>query len=139
MKVKDLMIKNVISVGKDDSVTLALNKMKKHGISQIPVVDGSKYIGMLCLKTIVTKSIDPSQAKCGNFLSNVPSIRSNKDAEQAIELMLNSGVRALPVIDDTLVLPLKGAGLEVLPVDPCQSPRDYVEAATAGAALGRKI
>ncbi len=103
MKVKDLMIKNVISVGKDDSVTLALNKMKKHGISQIPVVDGSKYIGMLCLKTIVTKSIDPSQAKCGNFLSNVPSIRSNKDAEQAIELMLNSGVRALPVIDDTLV------------------------------------
>jgi len=79
-----------------------------------------------------------ANAKISEVKENQMIIRNEAGKEEAIGM--DSIIIALPgVIDDTYVNDLKGAGLEVLAVDPCQSPRDYVEAATTGASLGRKI
>jgi len=79
-----------------------------------------------------------ANAKIIEVKENQVELRNEAGKQEVIEM--DCIVIALPaVIDDILLNSLKEAGLEVLPVDPCQSPRDYVEAATSGAALGRKI
>ncbi len=103
MKVRDMMIKNVIYVRPDDAISTALSKIRKYNINQLPVVDGNKYVGMLMLKNIVTKNIDPKKTKCGNYAVSTPVLKSGNDIETAINLLLNSGFRALPVIDNTLI------------------------------------
>jgi len=103
MKVKDLMVKNVISVQPEDSLTIALNKMRDGRLNQLPVVEGGRYVGMLTLKSIVTRNINPAQIKCGSMCSSTPTVRSGDDIEIVISTMLNAGVRALPVVDDNLV------------------------------------
>jgi CBS domain-containing protein len=96
------MVKNVVSVSSEDSVSTAFNKMKK-GMNQLPVVNGSAYVGMLSLKHIAVKSLDPKQAKCGNFVMSVPTLGSDDDLETAAGTIMNSGFRALPVVDNELV------------------------------------
>ena len=103
MKVKEIMVKNVISARPDDPLTTALNRMRDNKINQLPVVEGGRYVGMLALKDIVTKNVDPAKTKCGNLCTSTPSIRSTDDVDAAIDTMLNAGMRALPVIDDRLV------------------------------------
>lgn len=103
MKVRDVMVRNVIHVSPNDTISVALSKIRKHNISQLPVIDGDKYVGMLTLKNIVTKNIDPAKTKCSDYIVNTPNLKSGDDLEGAITLLLNSGLRALPVIDDKIV------------------------------------
>ncbi len=100
MKVEDLMSRNVISSSLDEHVSSALAKMKKGGIHQLPVIDGSEYKGMLALKSVVTKRIDPSRSKCENFYVPTATLKRNMSAEESVQALLNAGSRALPVIDD---------------------------------------
>ncbi len=103
MKVKDVMSKNVVFVNPDDPVSAAFTKINKNNVNQLPVMDGKTYLGMITLKDVAVKDINPSEAKCGHFVAKTPSIRSNDDVEGAISLLLTSGFRAIPVIDDFLV------------------------------------
>ncbi len=100
MKVEDLMSRNVVSASSEDSLSSALAKMKKYRIHQVPVVDNSEYKGMLILKSVVIKKIDPMRSKCGNFIVPTGSLRKNMDAEGAAQRLLDTGARALPVIDN---------------------------------------
>lgn len=64
--------------------------------------------------------------------------RNSAGNEEVIEM--DCIIIALPAaIHDGLVESLKGMGLPVLAVDPCQSPREYSEAALKGASIGREI
>jgi len=51
------------------------------------------------LKTIVTKDLDPTTAKIQHYITKTPTVGPKDDIEKTIELLLNSGSRALPVID----------------------------------------
>ncbi len=100
MKIEDLMSRNIIYASSDENLSSVLAKMKKHKIHQLPIVDNNEYKGMLLLKSIVTKRIDPLKSKCGNFSISTSHLRKNMNAEDAAELLLNSGLRALPVLDN---------------------------------------
>jgi predicted transcriptional regulator len=52
-KAIDLMIQAIISVASCDKVQNAISKMKKNGISQLPVVDDEKVVGIISESTIV--------------------------------------------------------------------------------------
>jgi CBS domain-containing protein len=98
MKVKDIMNKNIISVGHEETVSTALNKMKAGGVHQLVVMDKKTFSGMLELKSLITKEMDPTTTKISGFVKKVPSIDPEDDAMKSVELLLGSGVRALPVI-----------------------------------------
>jgi len=99
MNVRELMTKNVISVGPDEHVSQALGKMERHKIHQLPVMSGENLYGIIELRKIVVQRIDASSAKVENFASNVPHIDANASVESAAQLLLTSAARALPVTD----------------------------------------
>ena len=100
MQVKEIMSKNPISVGPEDHVSHALSKMEKHKIHQLLVTGNGKLYGMLELKKIITRNIDISSSKVENFATNVPHIDANASLESAVQLLLSSALRAVPVTDD---------------------------------------
>ncbi len=104
MKVEDLIARNVISVSSEDSLSIALSKMKKYSIHQMPVIDDSEYKGMILLKSLVTKRIDPIKSKCSHFAVPTGSLRKTINIEDAAQAIINSGLRALPVTDNGKII-----------------------------------
>lgn len=98
MIVKDLM-KTAVCTEPDESVSKALAKMKKFRINQMPVVNNDLVIGILNLKNVVFKDIDAAKAKVSSFSQSTGTIRSSATIEEAAELLLKSGTRAVPVVD----------------------------------------
>lgn len=47
IKVKEIMTKDVITISKDETVVKAFEKMLKHKISSLPVVENGKVIGII--------------------------------------------------------------------------------------------
>ena len=104
MKVKDIMMKNVVVANSSESVSSAFSKIKKHNINQLPVVDNNRYRGMFTLKNAVTKNMDPTTAKCGNLIISTPNLGCADSLENAAHSLLNSGMRALPVIENNNIV-----------------------------------
>ncbi|MFA4819984.1 MAG: CBS domain-containing protein [Candidatus Aenigmatarchaeota archaeon] len=104
MKVRDIMVKNVVLANSSETVSSAFSKIKKHNINQLPVVDNNNYRGMFTLKNAVTKNMDIKTAKCGNLIISTPSLASEDTLENAAHALLNSGMRALPVIENNNVV-----------------------------------
>ena len=98
------MAKNVVSVSPDETLSSALTKMKKYRVHQLPVIDGNNMKGMLLLKKIMTKDIDAAKARVSSFMTSTSIIGSNETAEKAAEFLLQSGQRALPVIEKEKVI-----------------------------------
>ncbi len=55
---KDLMTKHIISVKEKTSVIEVIKLMKKHEISQLPVMENSKVVGLVSESSILSKNID---------------------------------------------------------------------------------
>jgi CBS domain-containing protein len=47
LKVKDVMSRKVISVPPNENVVFAFEKLMKHKISSLPVIDGEKLVGIV--------------------------------------------------------------------------------------------
>ncbi len=97
MIVKDLMNTNIISVLPGDSISAALSKMKLNRVHQLPVID-KELKGILVLKKIITKDIDPSLTKVESLMLPATVLSPELDVRDAAERILLSGFRALPVV-----------------------------------------
>lgn len=99
MKVSDIMTRNVIMCERGDTLNTALAKMKKYNIHRLPVVEGKNVLGLLELKNIVTKDVDIQSTKVENYITSTSTVPPEHDLQKVIELLLNSGLRSVPVID----------------------------------------
>ena len=61
IRAKDIMKPKIISVDSSDKIKKVITKMKKHGISQMPVVDKVKIIGSVSESTILDALISGKQ------------------------------------------------------------------------------
>ncbi len=63
VKAEEIMNKKIISLNHTESIKEAIKKMKKYDISQMPVVDGDKILGLVSESTIINKmgSVDDPQ------------------------------------------------------------------------------
>lgn len=99
MIVKDLMNSDVFTVSPRDTISSALVKMKEKKLHQLAVVDGNELQGMLVLKKIVTRDIDPSTTKVEALMVPSTTLAADADVKKAAEKLLISGSRALPVME----------------------------------------
>jgi predicted transcriptional regulator len=53
IKVSEIMTRRIVSIQKDDDVQKAVNLMRVHGYSQIPVLDDDKLVGSISERTII--------------------------------------------------------------------------------------
>jgi CBS domain-containing protein/ribosome-associated translation inhibitor RaiA len=102
MKVSEINANKIIMLSSEDSVAKALNIMYENNINQIPIIDvddDGKYIGMIYAKQFLGVNAIPT-SKLKSFVVNTPVLNSDDDIEKCAQLIVVTGNRALPVIEN---------------------------------------
>jgi len=107
MRVKDWMIKNVVTINSDASVLDALKIMKKSSIRHLPVVDNSKFVGLItsadAKQAILTGMLET--LKVGNVMMNTPvTVTRETTLEEASRIIYEKKVGSLPVVEKGKVI-----------------------------------
>lgn len=103
MLVKDIMTKSLVTCEPDETISQALAKMKTKKIHQLPVLKGKELEGILVLNNIIKREFDPSTTKVSSLMISCPTTRSSATIEEVAELIIDSNLRAIPVVDKELV------------------------------------
>src|SRR5919197_5196084 len=100
MKVSEIMVTDVVTLGLEDTVARALNLLAYKSINQIPTVDeNGKYLGMIFAKQLINSTAQPS-SKLRSYIINTSSLSPDHDIENAAQLVIGSGNRAMPVVEE---------------------------------------
>ena len=104
MLVKDVMKREVATVGPDASVALAARVMRDQDVGCLPVLEREQLIGMITDRDIVVRGVadglDPHRATVRDAMSaNAIACSVEHTAEQARELMAANLIKHLPVLD----------------------------------------
>jgi CBS domain-containing protein len=98
MEVEKFVVKKIITTSPDDKVSKSLSLMETNQVHQLPVVEGSSVCGMIFLRDIVLEDMDVSNTNVRTVMrKNIPSLDVSVDDLEAMRIMMDSGVRALPV------------------------------------------
>ncbi len=74
LKAADVMHSPIISVGPNDEIRNAVLKMKKHGISQIPVLDSGRCIGFISETSILNNILEKNARIVEDIMEECPPI-----------------------------------------------------------------
>lgn len=77
VKIGDIMVKNIICASVDETVKEVAEKMLRHAISQVPVFNGGRLVGMVTETTIlngVTGGLKMSEVKVSKIMEDPPPI-----------------------------------------------------------------
>jgi len=103
MRVEDIMQKEVFTLSKNDTLSKAISLMVERRFHQIPIVE-KEYEGMVFLKDLIKSRGDPTKTKLENFITNTPTLRKGMDILEAMKILVNSGLRALPVVEGRKII-----------------------------------
>ncbi len=108
MKVKDLMVRDLVTVDARKSLEYALGLMREHGIRRLPVLEGSKLLGIIVQHDIEIAFRRPeviSETPVEWVMTKNPLVTTaDTDLSDAIGVLVANKVSALPVMDgDALV------------------------------------
>ncbi|MEM0127928.1 MAG: CBS domain-containing protein [Thermoplasmatales archaeon] len=97
--VKDIMTTKIVSVNADDTISTAISKMSDRNFHHLPVVDSDgKYVGMVEYNLLYKRESVPVTTKVKTLMIRTPTISSDASISDAARQMLDSGIRALPVM-----------------------------------------
>ncbi len=105
MKVKDIMSKNVVTIGADAPVADAAKKMKDANVGSVVVLDKNAVKGIVTDRKIVTSVIadnkDPARERVGNVTSSkLVTCDENTDVHEAMMTLGKNKIRRCPVINE---------------------------------------
>lgn len=106
MKIKEIMSRDIVTCTPSDLITEIAQSMRALDIGCMPVMEGSRVIGMITDRDIVTRSVAKNGQKyVKDVMSNeVISVGPDSSSEDAAEVMAQHRIRRLPVIkNDQLV------------------------------------
>ncbi|RMF29939.1 MAG: CBS domain-containing protein [Candidatus Nitrosothermus koennekii] len=103
--IRDIMIKNVITISKDKTAYDAAILMSNNEIGSVIVVEDDKIIGIVTERDLVRKvcaKLLPSNKVFIKDIMSKPVITGEPDLEPeaAVQRMLNNKVRRLPIVED---------------------------------------
>ncbi len=103
---RSLPRRKLITAASADTVADAVMVMKEHGISQLPVVDANRLVGIVTESDVLAKLVDGraslSSAVAEVMFRNVTTVKANDDAGKLLEIF-GKGMVAL-VLDDKSAL-----------------------------------
>ncbi len=104
LKVKDVMVTNVVTVDVGVSVRQAVERMNAQEIGCLIVLENGHYAGILTerdvLSRVVAKALDPEKMLVGQVMSKpLTVVDPETSLEEAVKLMLEKRVKKLPVIE----------------------------------------
>ena len=104
MDVKDIMVKEIVTVDPTTRIRDAVELMNKNEIGCLVVMKKGKPVGIMTerdvLKKIVCGCKDPEQTRVSEIMSK-PLIVGKVDMDwlEAVKLMLNRNIKKLPILD----------------------------------------
>lgn len=88
IKAEQLMMGKIISVPSDTSIKEAIAKMRKFQISQIPIIDDYKLVGLVSESTILDALLNSKSTKVKEIMQEAPPIVSKKTSVQVVSNLL---------------------------------------------------
>ena len=115
MKLKDLLemkgfkYRNVVTVGPNDTISTAVNKLVEYDRGALPVCnDKGELVGIITERDIARDCVmndSCSNIKIGDAMSKEVSIGSlEDDVDYAISIMKEKRIRHLPIVDNQKVV-----------------------------------
>ena len=103
--VKDAMTSSPATATPSQSLAEAARLMKEQDVGSVPVVDGSRLVGVLTDRDIVVRAVaeggDPRTVQVGEIASHdVVTVRPDDDLDEALRLMAQHQIRRLAVVED---------------------------------------
>lgn len=103
MKVSEWMIKEPITVTKDEKVQDCVDLMKEYSIRHLPVVENEKLIGLVTesdLREVFLASLVEDLTIEGIMISEPMTVTPDTEIEDAAKLIYYHKIGGLPVVDD---------------------------------------
>ena len=114
MKIKDIMVKEVATLDVNDELSLANDIMRLGRIRHLPVVDGSKLVGIVSERDLFRSSLAQALGYCTKatrdlmktirikdiMVGEVITVTSEMHLARAVQLMLEKKIGCLPVVED---------------------------------------
>ena len=88
IKAGQLMTSKIISISSATSVKEAIEKMKKHEISQLPVIDNNKLVGFVSESTILDALLNSKGKIVREVMQEAPPIVSKTTSIQVVSNLL---------------------------------------------------
>jgi cystathionine beta-synthase len=99
---RSLPRRNVVTAASSDTVAQAVKRMKEHGISQLPVIDDGRIVGILTESDVLEKLVDGraslTSAVAEVMFRRVSMVLEREDAGKLLEIF-TKGMVGL-VVDD---------------------------------------
>lgn len=111
LEVKDVMVKNVITVEAEATVIEVAKLMNKHEIGCLVVMKKGEPVGIITerdmLKRVLLKSKDPRKTKVGKMMSKPLVVgEPQTNIRDAVRLMVEGKIKRLPIVEDGHLLGL---------------------------------
>ena len=88
IKAEELMNKKIVSMNPDDDIKDSVRKMKKFGISQMPVIDDHNVIGLVSESTLLDAMMGKKSKIVSDIMEETPPIVSKTASIQIISNLL---------------------------------------------------
>jgi predicted transcriptional regulator len=92
--VEEVMHKKIISVSPDTKITKAIEMMKRHGISQLPVIEDGKSVGLVSESIILDAMVEKKGEIVSDIMADAPPIVSQNVNMKVVSQLL----RFYPVV-----------------------------------------
>jgi CBS domain-containing protein len=103
--VKDVCTKRFSTVYENDALSRCLNLFKKEMPPVLAVLDDKgKYAGVIARRWIIRSRLDPATTKVKTLMRPAPKVDPEVPLSKAAKLMIESGVRQLPVFEGKKLL-----------------------------------
>jgi CBS domain-containing protein len=104
LKVKDVMVKDVVSIQSDQTVLNAVNLMNENKIGCLVVLENGIVVGIVTerdmMERVVAVSAEPAKTFVRQVMSKpVVTVEPETLLEEAVELMFEHRIKKLPVVE----------------------------------------
>ena len=90
ISVDSIMSADFPTVSVDDRIADALAVMKQSNYQDVPVLDGSEFVGMVSYASILRKKSVTLDAKVKNLVRNLPTVSKDMEITKIAEMMVSS-------------------------------------------------
>ena len=115
MKAKNIMTKKIITVQKNDPVSVAANKMKQAGVGTVAVEDNGTVCGIITDRDIVVRDVASSdqegKMKCGEVMTtNITSATPESSIDDVARLMSERQIKRVPIMEQNKIVGMISLG-----------------------------
>ncbi|MFH0897908.1 MAG: CBS domain-containing protein [Candidatus Bathyarchaeota archaeon] len=99
---KAIMIRNVRTIEPEDTVALARLKMLRHGVGALPVINKDNIlVGILTMRDIEFAGPGIMNLSVNSLMTreNLVTISETTTLTEVADIMINTGLQRLPVVD----------------------------------------